>query len=114
MPPCPRCQAHAVLTADDWLVVGFYRRVASCYRNQSPMGTGKGKAPILTPVLSDYRAALDLYGYERWLWAWLTDNAVTVHRLVHKIDDATRDVCEATGKAWRAVTPEDVSDGYES
>ena len=98
-----------VLTSKDWAAVNFYRRVSDQYINQTPMGAGKNRPPVLTPRLEGYEAALRVGSYPRHLWEWLMDTAAMLHRLVREID--TVDWHMELGKSLRDVTPEDVTDG---
>jgi hypothetical protein len=74
------------LEPGDWQVIGFYCRVRDQYDNLTPMGVEKGKPMALYPRIESYRAALELYGYPRTSWAWLTDGALLLHRLLHKLE----------------------------
>lgn len=99
------------MTADDWLAVRFYQIVRDQYINQTPMGTDKGKPLFLTLRLEAVESALRIYGYPRALWGWLTDIAVMLHRLVHKLDRVK--FYEETGKYASDLTSEDLADGSE-
>jgi hypothetical protein len=83
--PCVKCQAETWLTTDDWVVVGFFQRVSDQYINQAPMGTEKGKPPVVTPRLEAYEVALRAHRYPRELWGWLMDATRTLHNLFHGI-----------------------------
>lgn len=61
-------------------------RVRDQYDNLAPMGVEKGHKLPLIPRIESYRAALDLYGYPRATWRWLTDGALLLHRLIHGLE----------------------------
>jgi len=78
---CTACRAERGLLPSDWEVVEFYRLVCDQVRNQAPMGTESGK-PVTTPVLADWIAALEFYGFTpevldmaRWLHSAIEDRA---------------------------------------
>ena len=106
---CSRCEALLVLTPSDWVLIGFYRRVADQYINQTPMGVKDGP-PITTPRLEGYEAALRLYGYDRCEWSGLVDGAVMLHRLA---GDSKRVLAflHEQGLRYQDIQPEDVIDG---
>lgn len=104
----------AVLTPEDWYLLGFYRRVADQWTNAAPMGTEKGAPPVLTANLPGYEAALRLYGYDPEDWPWLVDGAQMLHRIAHGIDGRgalRRDCWRLLRRHFDTLTPEDVSDG---
>ena len=98
-----------VLTPSDWVLIGFYRRVADQYINQTPMGMKEGP-PITTPRLEGYEAALRLYGYPKCEWSGLVDGAVMLHRLA---GDNKRVLAflHSQGLRYQDIQPEDVIDG---
>ena len=61
---------------------------------------------VLTPRLEAYRAALELYGYPREEWETLTRGAVTLHRLIHKMDSVHWP--DEVGKPRHRVEPEEL------
>ena len=107
---CAKCQAEDILTADDWQLVLFYRRVSGEYVNQCP----GSPTPILTPRLEGYAVALKIYGYPRVLWHWLIDGGTLLHRLIHKQEDFDfqAEIPRLRGQinAFSKVTFEDVRD----
>lgn len=105
---CCICNAYRYLTQEDWRAIGFYRQAHSQYRNQTPMGTGDKDRPILqTPVLSDWKAILEIYDYPREDWADLTDTALF---LFYVIDQNNRTIYDSDGQpiSIAQLTDEDV------
>lgn len=82
---CPRCEAGAYLTGDDWLIVRFYQSVSDQWDNVAPMGVEKGPLPVFLR-LEALRAELEIRDVPRHLWGWYTDGARLIHRLVHQLD----------------------------
>ena len=106
---CGRCEALDVLTDEDWYLIRFYHYVEDQYINQTPMGGGKDCPPLMTPRLEAYRAALEIHGYPRELWAWLTEWAKVLHRLHRKLDVVSAlEWHREFGKPLRDVTPADL------
>jgi hypothetical protein len=103
--PCIKCQAETWLTSDDWLIVGFYQRVADQYINQPDLRIGKD-IPVLTPRLEGYEAVLRVSRYPREMWQTLMDGAAMLHRLVQRMDRV--DWPRETGKTLATVRPEDI------
>jgi hypothetical protein len=95
--------------SSDWVAIDFFHKVSDQYINQTPMGAGKGQPAILTVRLEGIHAALKLYDYPESQWAWLTDTANLIHRLLHKIEEV--EWLRETGKSYRDITIEDVTDG---
>lgn len=106
------CLAQTWLTADDWLIIEFYRRVSDQYIRQPDLSLGKGKEalPLLTPRLEGFEAALRSHDYPKELWGWLMDGAVTMFRLVHGLDHV-RWHAETKKQSVAMIEPEDVIDG---
>lgn len=100
------CTARDRLTPDDWVIVKFWEVVRDEYRNQ---GESTSKEVILTPALTGYAAALEVYGYPRALWPWLTDGALLMHRLVHGMESVNW--LRETGKHRHEIGLEDLTDG---
>ncbi len=105
--PCPRCEAAKVLTAEDRLLLEFYRRVADQWINQTPFGVKEGK-PVLTPRLEGLEAALRAYDYPKEQWSWLVDGARLLHSLVHGQEPMI------WPKPYHEITPEDVAENDAS
>lgn len=99
------------MTPDDWLAVRFYQRVRDQYENQTPMGVEKGKPLFLTMRLEAVESALRIYDYPRPLWGWLTDTAMLLHRLVHKLERVL--FLRELGIERLDIRPEDIADGPE-
>ena len=73
------CNASLRLEPGDWAVIDFYGMVQDQVRNQAPMGTDSGK-PYTTPVLTDWIAALNFYGFE----PWVLDEARWLHQAMEE------------------------------
>ena len=93
------------LTEEDWYVLSFYRRVGDLYINQTPMGVEKGQ-PVLTPDLSAWKDVLEIYDYPKFLWTWLLDSSLMLHRLVRGLDEVYWPY--EMGKPQEHVLPEEV------
>jgi hypothetical protein len=101
---CALCEAKLRLTEDDWQIVKFWELVRDEYVNQGETKTDV----ILTPSLVGYAAALEVYGYPRALWPWLTTGAMTLHRLVKGLETVSWQ--EETGKPRYLIRAEDLTD----
>ncbi len=106
---CFRCLAIDVLTEEDWYLIRFYHYVEDQYINQTPNGAGEGCPAIVTPRLEAYQAALEIHGYPRELWPWLTEWAKTLHGLHRKLDVVSASEWQRElGKPLWDVTPADL------
>ncbi len=98
---CPNCRAERYLTADDWHVLEFYRRVADQVINQAPFGTKDGSA-YTTPRLEAYEAACRLHGVPEGDRPWLVETACWLHHAREKRH-------EFNSFEVRAMKPEDLA-----
>lgn len=94
------------MTPLDLYVINFYRKVSDQYINQTPMGA---KEPIVTPRVEAWEAVLRLHNYPEQDWRWLLETGTLLHRLIHKMEQV--DWMAETGKRYRDITSEDVTDG---
>jgi len=103
---CNLCLANQALEPDDWTIVNFYRRVSGEYVNQTPMGCGEGKPPVLSFSLAGCLAALRIYDYPKRAWPILVDGAVLLHGLYR--DQSEVDWHSEAGKPLREIGLDDV------
>ena len=96
--PCTRCTAAAILTRGDWFAIDFYRLVAD-------QANANG-----LPNFTAYQVVLNAQDYPSHLHGWLLQTAGLLHRLLAKIE--TVDWLRETGKPYRLITREDVTDGH--
>lgn len=100
--------ARLRLHEDDWAIIRFWDLVRDEYRHQ---GETKTEA-ILTPSLSGYVKALEVYGYPRDLWPWLVSGAMLLHRLINGQDVVQWK--QETGKFRQEIGREDLTDANQS
>ncbi len=75
------------MTAEDWTLVRFYQSISDQWDNVAPMGVEKGPPPVFLRVEA-IRAALEIRETPRHLWAWYSEGARLLHRMVHKQETA--------------------------
>lgn len=95
------------MTQDDWLAVAVFRAASDQYINQTPLGRGEGKPPILTPRLEGWESALRLSNIEATPSD--IDAAVLLFHLVNGSEGWEINWIKETGKTQYEIEPEDLN-----